>query len=330
MERLTVLFLLVACNQNTSGRGTTGATTGGRPDLSAVSFDLSVAGNGDGGPTMSCLPDSPDQTGCSCSPEGSTRTCYPSSADPATRNVGLCKDGMQTCMSSGEFDGYGACAGAVTPVNEVCNDTLDNNCDGRVDCMDPTCALDPACNTGCTDGMTRPCYTGPSGTEGVGTCKSGTQTCTGGQWPATCVGQVLPTAENCTDALDHDCNHLPGCLDLFACLLNAACQGNCDMTKVDTGCVCPTGAGDTATCPDGMFDKPKGSGLIPMDQCCPCTSGDCGNAGCCGETVCAGNAQCAGLTCKPLPSSCNGQVNADCDDFPEDCDEPCCKCTTCP
>ena len=67
-----------------------------------------------------------------------------------------------------------------------------------------------------------------------------------------------------------------------------------------------------------------------MDQCCPCTAGDCGNAGCCAEAVCLNDAQCSGLVCKPLPSSCMGRVNADCDDFPEDCDEPCCKCTTCP
>jgi hypothetical protein len=35
------------------------------------------------------------------------------------------------------------------------------------------------------------------------------------------------------------------------------------------------------------------------------------------------------------PSMCTDSsghmvVNADCDDFPEDCDEPCCKCTMCP
>ena len=50
----------------------------------------------------------------------------------------------------------------------------------------------------------------------------------------------------------------------------------------------------------------------------------------CGEAVCAGSSSCAGLTCKPLPASCNGQVNFDCDDFPEDCDEPCCPCSNCP
>jgi hypothetical protein len=278
---------------------------------------------------MSCLADAPDQVGCSCPTENTTRPCYP--ADPSTRNLGVCKDGTQTCNGSGEFAAWGACMGAVTPVAENCTDGIDNSCDGKVDCADPTCATNAACNTGCTDGQTRPCYTGPSGTEGVGTCKAGTQTCAGGQWPSTCPGQVLPTTENCTDALDHDCNHLPGCLDLFACAFNPICMGNCDASKVDPGCVCPTGAGDTATCPDGDVDKPKNNGgLVPMDQCCPCTGSDCGNPGCCAETVCAGNAACAGLICKPLPASCMGMVNADCDDFPEDCDEPCCKCTNCP
>jgi hypothetical protein len=31
-----------------------------------------------------------------------------------------------------------------------------------------------------------------------------------------------------------------------------------------------------------------------------------------------------------LPASCNGMVDTDCDDFPEDCDEPCCYCSNCP
>jgi hypothetical protein len=66
----------------------------------------------------------------------------------------------------------------------------------------------------------------------------------------------------------------------------------------------------------------------PTVACCPCTAKDCSEstANCCGEAVCAGNAGCGGLTCRPLPASCNGKVNADCDDFPEDCDEPCCEC----
>jgi hypothetical protein len=47
--------------------------------------------------------------------------------------------------------------------------------------------------------------------------------------------------------------------------------------------------------------------------------------------VCAGNSACNTVTCtNSLPASCNGMTNADCDDFPEDCDEPCCRCSSCP
>src|SRR5262249_20528940 len=156
--------------------------------------------------------------------------CYPATADPTTRGVGACHDGLQTCNKVGEFASFGSCSGATMPVAEICNDSVDNNCDGRTDCYDPSCATDPACNTACQTGETRPCYTGASGTEGVGTCKAGTQTCTNGQWPSDCPGQVLPTAENCSDARDHNCNHLPGCLD-FTCILTPGCMANCQAAQ---------------------------------------------------------------------------------------------------
>jgi hypothetical protein len=146
-------------------------------------------------------------------------------------------------------------------------------------------------------------------------------------WPSTCPGETLPMPEDCSTAQDLNCNYLPGCLDIFACIGSPACMDQCVITR--PGCVCPTGDGDTATCPDGMFGI-SNNGFPPQVECCPCTANDCSNAGCCAETVCAGNPACSGLTCNSLPPSCNGQVNADCDDFPEDCDEPCCKCSMCP
>jgi hypothetical protein len=312
-----MLLVLAACNES----GRVGPNGGGA--------DLGAPTPRDGGATMSCLPDSPDQQGCSCTPPG-MRACWPPSLDPATRHVGACKDGMQVCVGGGEFPGYGACMGAVGPMPENCKDGIDNNCDGRIDCMDPTCATDPACQAACADGQTRECYDGPSGTLNVGTCRAGTQTCKMAKWPTDCPGEVLPGAEDCTDAKDHNCNHLPGCLDLFACFMAPNCQQHCDTTKLDPGCVCAKGAGDTATCPEGMIGVTQTSIDILSEECCPCTASDCDNAGCCGETVCAGSPKCAGLVCKPLPASCMGQVNADCDDFPEDCDEPCCKCSNCP
>jgi hypothetical protein len=205
---------------------------------------------------------------------------------------------------------------------------VDSNCNGKVGCADPSCASDPTCQTGCTNGQTRSCYDGPMGTENVGVCKDGTQTCVNGQWPTACAGEVTPQPENCCDALDHNCNSLPGCFDIFSCITASCCQSSCDATKTDPGCVCMTGEGDTATCPKG--DHYVHAGGVPgTDECCPCTVSDCGTPNCCGEDICAGNSWCQNVTCTPLPASCNGQVSADCDDFPEDCDEPCCECSSC-
>ena len=63
-------------------------------------------------------------------------------------------------------------------------------------------AVPPACSVG----QTRPCYTGPQGTSGVGLCKPGTQSCASdGTWGTTCAGQVLPQTEVC-NGMDDDCN----------------------------------------------------------------------------------------------------------------------------
>ncbi len=88
-----------------------------------------------------------------------------------------------------------------------------------------------------------------------------------------------------------------------------------------TACECPVGSGDEASCPGGTVGTSFG--------CCPCTAADCDNPACCGQRVCAGAPVCATVRCHALPASCAGRVSFDCDDFPEDCDEPCCECTDC-
>ena len=107
------------------------------------------------------------------------RACY--SGDPATLDVGPCRGGTQSCVDGA----WAACMDEVLPAVEQCDD-IDNDCDGTV------------------DGITRACYTGPDGTEDVGLCQGGTETCTTGAW-GSCDGEVTPVAEVC-DGEDNDCN----------------------------------------------------------------------------------------------------------------------------
>ncbi|MCA9539065.1 MAG: hypothetical protein KC620_09260 [Myxococcales bacterium] len=63
------------------------------------------------------------------------RACF--GANPAHINVGPCRAGMQTCGPDGR---WGACNDAVLPVDEICNDGIDQNCDGTID----DCVIDLA------------------------------------------------------------------------------------------------------------------------------------------------------------------------------------------
>jgi hypothetical protein len=59
----------------------------------------------------------------------------------------------------------------------------------------------------CVPGATSSCYTGSPGTAGVGLCVSGLQTCeSDGLGFGACIGEVLPSAEVCGDAIDEDCD----------------------------------------------------------------------------------------------------------------------------
>ena len=70
-------------------------------------------------------------TGCE---DGDTRACYTGSG--ATRGVGLCTDGTETC-SDGSWSG--SCDRERLPADEVCDDGDDNDCDGDTDEEDSDC-----------------------------------------------------------------------------------------------------------------------------------------------------------------------------------------------
>lgn len=131
--------------------------------------------------------------GCSCT-SGQTQSCY--SGTDETKGVGSCQAGSQSCASNGT---WGNCSGEVLPTSENCTTSADDDCDGA--------ANESAAGCVCTPGATESCYTGPSGTENVGVCESGTRTCasTGKSW-GPCDGQTLPEAsELCDNGEDDNC-----------------------------------------------------------------------------------------------------------------------------
>jgi hypothetical protein len=77
-------------------------------------------------------------------------------------------------------------------------DGKDNDCDGEID---------EGCS--CIVGNTQSCYTGPSGTAGVGNCSEGTRECNreddGAAW-GDCTNETLPQSEVCGDGVDNDCD----------------------------------------------------------------------------------------------------------------------------
>ncbi len=130
--------------------------------------------------------------GCDCV-AGDTREC----GDRDAAGTGMCTTGLEYCVDGA----WGECVGAIDPIEEACDGFDDEDCDGLID---------EGCE--CPEGMTRSCYGGPAGTEGVGMCRGGTQTCDADGWGA-CDGAVTPTAETCTGGLDEDCDGLVDCAD---------------------------------------------------------------------------------------------------------------------
>jgi len=79
----------------------------------------------------------------------------------------ICYEGVGACRNSGEYvctiDGTGIECNAIPgePTPEMCNDHIDNDCDGKVDCSDIDCAHHPICQECvpeiCNDGKDNDC-----------------------------------------------------------------------------------------------------------------------------------------------------------------------------
>lgn len=146
--------------------GSAAATSGTSTDASSTAGAAAPAMTAGKSPppAAGCEPNALDQQGCACAKPGATRPCY--SADPATRNVGECKDGIQTCIggttaADQEFgmQYWGPCMEQVVPTE--CTEQLDARCVGKVGCADEQCADKLGCtkDAGVPDAGNRHCIT---------------------------------------------------------------------------------------------------------------------------------------------------------------------------
>ena len=107
--------------------------------------------------------------------------------------LGVCRPSVKRCNATGTQ--WSDCQGQVDAGPEDCKTPLDEDCDGFVY---------EKCSCVQKDGGS--CYTGPPGTEGVGSCHAGTWLCRG--TGATCYGQVTPQTDACSTSADENCDGL--------------------------------------------------------------------------------------------------------------------------
>ena len=145
----------------------------------------------------SCVPGCSPQHGCPMGLLCCGTTCVNVSTD--INHCGACNNSCPNYPNAAVMCVGGICSmGACTVPFANCDQQATNGCEWNT-------SQGGACV--CNPGATRSCYEGTQGTQGVGPCMGGTQTCesTGAAWGA-CVGQFLPKPELCANGIDEDCN----------------------------------------------------------------------------------------------------------------------------
>jgi len=182
------------------------------------------------------------------------------------------------------------CSANCTTTEQICDDGLDNDCDGNIDCVDSDCAQDPVC---CSVGYGDSCT---SSSNSCGDTDSGTIQCDG-TCSATTPAERSVWNNACTSNPNSCGQTNSGFTDCF---------GICDATTPSD----PTGYGDSCTIgigecqASGTYDCNGVCNAVPgnpFDEVCNGLDDDCDNIidnG--GNTLCDDGVYCNG------PEICSG------------------------
>lgn len=227
---------------------------------------------------VDCTRDEHCALGTVCDVAGGTCVagCSAEQACPAGQD---CCDSMCFDLQS-DLNNCGVCGNSCPDhpnTEEACNtgQCAVASCDvGYADCnLNPAdgCEVDTTMSglCLCTPGETASCYEGPPGTEGVGTCTSGTTTClpSGLGW-SVCVGQIVPSFDECADGFDQDCNGTPDDPPDLDGDGWTACQGDC-CDDMGSGCGDPILVNPGAFEVDGNTVDDDCDGIVdnPLPAC---------------------------------------------------------------
>jgi hypothetical protein len=128
-------------------------------------------------------------------------------------------DGLIDCADTIDCGADLFCCTATEDPESTCNDGIDNDCDGLIDGDDPDCPT-----MACSDYMDKGSCNNDPNCKWAGSPKNGS--C---QEAAPCTPTAPDEVGLCGDGVDNDCDGLTDCADTLDCGNDPVCQVNCSV-----------------------------------------------------------------------------------------------------